>query len=67
MGSNDMLLQPDADHMFTQQTDGTYYNDNSQQQLVSVLPMLIFGSVHFILFLMVSIFVVAGYGKFHWA
>lgn len=42
MGSNDMLLQPDSEHMFTQQADGTYYNDTSQslQSLEDMRPQL---------------------------
>lgn len=43
MGSNDMLLQPDSEHMFTQQSDGTYFNDTSQslQSLEDMQPQLV--------------------------
>ena len=42
MGANEMLLQPDSEHMFSQQTDGTYYNDTSQalQSLEDMRPQL---------------------------
>lgn len=43
MGANDMLLQPDSEHMFSQQTDSTYYNDTSQalQSLEDMRPQLV--------------------------
>lgn len=42
MGTNDMLLQPEPEHMFSQQTDGNYYNDTSQalQSLEDMRPQL---------------------------
>ncbi|KAE8752631.1 hypothetical protein FOCC_FOCC000753 [Frankliniella occidentalis] len=42
MGSNDMLLQADSEHIFPQQNDGTYYNDTSQslQSLEDMRPQL---------------------------